>query len=96
VSDLHPVTNPLPGAVGRGDTSGLAASATELNALAAAVPAAAIADVAGTTPAGGTGATAGAYDTAAHRDALIATVAEIKAQLNTLLAELRTAGIITP
>lgn len=32
-------------------------------------------------PAGGTGATAGAYDTAAHRDALIALVNEIRSCL---------------
>jgi hypothetical protein len=38
-------------------------------------------------PAGGTGATAGAYDTAAHRDELIAAV-------NAILATLRGAGII--
>lgn len=72
-----------------------AAAAAENVSLLAAIPTAAVADVAGTTPAGGTGATAGAYDTAAHRDALIATVAEIKTQLNSLLAELRTAGIVT-
>jgi hypothetical protein len=91
---------------------------TELTTLASAVPTAAVADlgavtsaaVAGTTPAGGTGATAGAYDTANNRDALIATVAEMKvtvnairvdlaadrAKLNDLLAKLRTAGIVTP
>lgn len=40
-------------------------------------------------PAGGTGATAGAYDTAAHRDELIAAV-------NAILAALRGAGIIAP
>lgn len=68
----------------------------ELNDLIADLPVAAVADIAGATPAGGTGATAGAYDTAAHRDELIATVAEIKLQLNTLLSELRTAGILTP
>lgn len=67
----------------------------ELGTIGAAVPTAAVDDVAGLTPAGGTGATAGAYDTAAHRDELIATVAEIKTQLNALLAELRTAGIVT-
>lgn len=55
---------------------------------------AAVATVAGPTPAGGTGATAGAYDTAAHRDELIATVAEIKVSLNALLAELRTSKAI--
>jgi len=32
-------------------------------------------------PAGGTGATAGAYDSAAHRDALIALVNEIRTTL---------------
>jgi len=69
---------------------------TAFTTLAANIPAAAIAAVAGPTPAGGTGATAGAYDTAAHRDELIATVAEIKTQLNDLLAKLRTAGLITP
>lgn len=69
---------------------------SELNNVFAALPVAAVADVAGTTPAGGTGATAGAYDTAAHRDALIATVAEIKTQMNALLALLRTAGVVTP
>lgn len=91
---------------------------TELDALALAIPTAAVADlgavtgvaVTGTTPAGGTGATAGAYDTANNRDALIATVAELKtklnativdlglahAKINDLLAKLRTAGIVTP
>lgn len=53
-----------------------------------------VAAVAGLTPAGGTGATAGAYDTANNRDALIATVAEIKVSLNDLIAKLKTAGII--
>jgi hypothetical protein len=112
----------------------------ELINLAAAIPVAALPDLsaadpgavaaadavaaAGLTPAGGTGATAGAYDTAAHRDAFIATVAEIEVTVNalvtlanelkakqavnrtelielkadhdTLLASLRTAGIVTP
>lgn len=93
---LHPLTDVLPGATARGDTSGIAADATELSALAGALPTAAVADIAGTTPAGGTGATAGAYDTAGHRDSLIATVAELKTQVNALLAALRTAGIVTP
>lgn len=60
----------------------------------AAVPAAA--------PAGGTGATAGAYDTAANRDAAIVTinglrtdVIELQAVVNGLLTKLRTAGIVT-
>lgn len=54
-------------------------------------------------PAGGTGATAGAYDTAANRDALIATVnalrtavSELKADHNDLLAKLRAAGHVAP
>ncbi len=52
-------------------------------------------------PAGGTGATAGAYDTAANRDlmitsltAVIADAADIRTQFNALLAELRTEGTI--
>lgn len=53
-----------------------------------------VAAVAGTTPAGGTGATAGAYDTAGHRDALIATVAELKTQVNALIAALVAAGVM--
>lgn len=72
------------------------ARSTEASTVFGALPVAAVADIAGTTPAGGTGATAGAYDTAAHRDALIATVAEIKTQLNDLLAKLRTAGVVAP
>ena len=40
-------------------------------------------------PAGGTGATAGAYDTAGNRDLLIAKV-------NSILAALRNVGIIAP
>lgn len=59
-------------------------------------PAAAVANVAGATPAGGVGAAAGGYDTAGNRDIFIATAAEIKAQLNTLLARLRTANVIAP
>ena len=52
-------------------------------------------------PAGGSGATAGAYDNAANRDlmitsltAVIADVADIRTQFNALLAELRTEGTI--
>ncbi|HEY5275072.1 MAG TPA: hypothetical protein VIK38_00800 [Coriobacteriia bacterium] len=41
--------------------------------------------VAGLAPAGGAGATAGAYDTAEHRDAFIATVAEAKVTINALV-----------
>lgn len=55
---------------------------------------AAVAAVAGATPAGGSGATAGAYADAATRDVHIATLAEVKASLNDLIAKLKTAGII--
>lgn len=53
-----------------------------------------VAAVAGLTPAGGSGATAGAYADAATRDVHIATLAEVKASLNDLIAKLKTAGII--
>lgn len=53
-----------------------------------------VADVAGAVPAGGTGAAAGAWDTAANRNTAITTITEIKAQVNLILARLRTAGII--
>lgn len=69
---------------------------SEITTIGAALPTAAVATVAGLTPAGGTGATAGAYDSAANRDVLIATVAEMKVSLNALLAALRTAGVVTP
>ena len=53
------------------DTDGsAAAAAATATAIAAAVPAAA--------PAGGTGATAGAYDTAANRDAAIVTINDLR------------------
>lgn len=58
--------------------------------------------VATTAPAGGTGATAGAYDTAGNRDTAIATInatrtlaLELQTQLNALLAQLRASGTIT-
>lgn len=49
----------------------------------------AVSAVTGNTPAGGTGATGGAYDTSGHRDELIATVAELKSKFNALLAALK-------
>lgn len=55
---------------------------------------AAVADVAGAVPAGGTGAAAGGFDTAVNRDTFIATVSEMKTQLNSALAALRAHGII--
>jgi len=54
-----------------------------------------VAAVAGAIPAGGVGAAAGGYDTAPNRDTFIATVTEIKAQLNSLMTELRNRKFIT-
>lgn len=54
----------------------------------------AIANVAGTIPAGGTGAAAGAWDTSGNRDTAITTMNEIKTQLNALMTELRAKGYI--
>ena len=45
-------------------------------------------------PAGGTGATAGAYDTAANRDLMITLVNENRTLLNQLRSELVTLGLI--
>lgn len=55
----------------------------------------AVASVAGSIPAGGTGAAAGGWDTAANRDTAITTMTEIKTQLNALLTELRARKIIS-
>lgn len=52
------------------------------------------AETATNPPAGGTGATAGAYDTAAHRDALIASVTALVADVAAIRAALVTAGIL--
>lgn len=57
---------------------------------------AAVASVAGTIPAGGTGAAAGGWDTATNRDTAIATINEMRTQLNALLTELRNRKIIAP
>jgi hypothetical protein len=65
--------------------------------------------VAGLIPAGGTGSADGGWDTAAHRDTAIATVGELKTtvnalvtdvaairtKVNTILAALRTVGLIS-
>jgi hypothetical protein len=53
-----------------------------------------VAAVAGTVPAGGTGAAAGGWDTAPHRDTAITTVAEIITSHNALLTSLKNAGVI--
>ena len=69
--------------------------------------ASAIADVAASdplvAPAGGSGATAGAYDTATNRDLMIAAVndnrtltIELSTKLDSVLAALRGAGILVP
>lgn len=53
---------------------------------------AAVAAVAGSIPAGGVGAAAGAFDTSGNRDTFIATVTEMKTQLNLLMARFRVTG----
>lgn len=53
-----------------------------------------VAAVAGSIPAGGTGAAAGGWDTAGNRDTAITTITEIKTQLNALMTALRNKGII--
>ena len=60
-----------------------------------AVPNVTIADIAGTVPAGGTGAAAGAWDTAAHRDTAITTIGEIITKVNAALDTLRLKGLIS-
>ena len=54
-----------------------------------------------TPPAGGTGATAGAYDTAAHRDEMIASITAgaadllaLKKVVNSLIDDLQAAGLV--
>ncbi len=56
---------------------------------------AAVAVTATAAPAGGTGATAGAYDTSAHRDALIASVNALIVDNAALLTALRSIGLIS-
>ncbi len=96
----------------------VASVSQEMIDLAAAIPTAAVADlgavtsaaVAGSIPAGGTGAAAGGWDTSGHRDTAITTITEmittinamrtdiasLRTKQNDLLAKLRTAGIVTP
>lgn len=54
----------------------------------------AVADVAGALPAGGTGVAGGCYDTGGNRDTCIATIGEIKAQLNAMIVDMRNKGYI--
>lgn len=56
--------------------------------------AAVVAAVAGTVPAGGTGAAAGGWDTAGNRNTAITTMTETITQLNALIASLKTAGLV--
>lgn len=55
---------------------------------------AAVAVVAGVVEAGGTGAAAGGWDTAQHRDTTITTITEIKTQLNALITALKAGKVI--
>lgn len=52
-----------------------------------------VADVAGSVVAGGTGATAGGWDTSGHRDTSITTMTEIKTVINATLAALDSMGL---
>lgn len=98
MADLHPVTNALPGTTARGDTSGLGADATELHALAVAIPVAAEADLGTTadlTTAGGhtaTGAIAATYDDlAAARTSVNTLRTDVEAALDDIDADVATA-----
>ncbi|NJN35966.1 MAG: hypothetical protein HC794_01595 [Nitrospiraceae bacterium] len=55
----------------------------------------AVAVVAGSIPAGGTGAAAGGWDTAGNRNTAITTITEIKTQLNALIVALQAKGLIS-
>lgn len=61
--------------------------------LAAPLAAQTQADIAGTIPAGGTGATAGGWDTAGHRDTAITTMGETVTVVNASLAALAAMGL---
>lgn len=87
------------------DTAGVASIELDGTPIAGATQGGAVADAAAATaldaPAGGTGATAGAYDDATNRDLMIASqnaiiddVADIRTQFNALLASLEAAGVI--
>lgn len=47
----------------------------------------------GTVPAGGTGATAGGWDTSGHRDTAIATATETLTSVNEMITKLGTMGL---
>jgi len=55
---------------------------------------AALTDVAAVAPAGGTGAAAGAYDTAGNRDLMIAAVNNCRSRIIEIESILRVAGLI--
>ena len=60
---------------------------TRIGKVAAATTAAAVDSLTADAPAGGTGATAGAYDTAGNRDLMIATVNGLNATVASLLTQ---------
>lgn len=53
-----------------------------------------VAAVAGTIPAGGTGAAAGGWDTAGNRNTAITTMGEVITQLNAMRTSLVNAGLM--
>lgn len=53
-----------------------------------------VAAVAGSVPAGGTGAAAGGWDTANNRNTAITTMTEVITQFNALRTSLRNAGLL--
>lgn len=56
---------------------------------------AALTGAAAAAPAGGVGAAAGAWDTAANRDAAIATINNLRTRMNELEARLQSLGLLS-
>jgi hypothetical protein len=83
---VHPVTNPMPGTEGRGDTSALAADAAELLTLAGALPVAAVPNIAGTNTTDPTAHTATTAIAATYDD-----LAGARTSVNTLRTNVETA-----
>lgn len=73
----------LPGLAARDTITGLAVT-----------PATALTTAAAAAPAGGTGATAGAYDTAAHRDELIALANNLRTRVTEIETILKAHGFL--
>jgi hypothetical protein len=90
---VHPVTDPKPGTLGRGDTSALEPDATELLALAAGLPVAAVPDIAGTNTTNPTAHTATTAIAASYADlpAARTSVNTLRTNVETALGELDTA-----